>query len=235
MARENVVFLKGIVTMIEKDEVNKITTLKMKVIRRNGRIDEPKVILLGGHSVAAKNVEVGNFVEVKGFFATTRTKKTYVCPKCGEKITEIVDSSAIYGINIRIRTGINNLEDFKEDSNLVFLLGPLCRAPKLKTLPSGIKNAQYQMSISRKIRVEGQDEITTDYPFISSLDNQAEEDMKRLEEGSQCYINGGVQTRTITKTMHCNCGNVISVQNDIMEVCPYSTEYLHNCKFDDVE
>lgn len=232
MARENEVKLIGYVEEIEKDIDNKVAQLKMRVMRRNGRIDYPTILVFSQHYDMLKDICVGNMVMVKGFFATMNVKQSIKCEECGALIEDNSTISSVIGIFIIKLEGTYSLEDFKEVSNCINLLGPLCRNVKLKELRTGIKNAQYQMAISRKIRVEGQDSVTTDFPFISSLDTQAEEDYRRMEEGSQCWINGGIQTRDIIKNHQCQCGNTINVKQPIMEVCPYNVEYLHNCKFE---
>lgn len=233
MARENEINLIGLVKNIEKDDINKISQIKMTVIRRKGRLDSPTVLILSEHFDMVKDIKSGDMIMVKGFFATVNAKQTHICPNCEKGIEETSTMSSVIGIYVIKLQGVYSLEDFKEVSNRVSLLGPLCRNVRLKELPSGVKNAQYQMAISRKIRTEEfQSSIPTDFPFISSLEGQAEEDYRRMEEGSQCYINGGLQTRNIIKTYVCTCGERINVSQTIMEVCPYNVEYLYNCKFD---
>lgn len=233
MARENEVKLIGIVDNIKKDSKNRLCEIQMTVVRRNGRVDNPTVLILPDYYDMVKNIKEKDYVMIKGFFATMNKEEKYECPNCHKIIKNVSTVSSIIAIYAIKLQGVYSLEDFKEVSNCVTLLGPLCRNVKLKELPSGAKNAQYQMAIARKIRVSLKGDNTTDFPFISSLDGQAEEDYKRMEEGSQCYINGGVQTRAITKSLVCKCGERINVKQNIMEVCPYSVEYLYNCKFDE--
>lgn len=235
MARENEVRLIGVIDNIEKDNVNKICKLRLSVIKRNGRIDYPTILFYEENYDFAKDLEMSQTIIVKGFYATSNLTKIVSCPSCGKKIQMKGMESMIIGFYaFRINKDCR-LEEIKEISNSISILGPLCRNIKMKTLPSGIKNAQYQMAIGRKMRVENQDEIRTDFPFISSLGEQAEEDYKRMEEGSQCYINGSVQTRILNKTIQCECGHSIFVETPIMEISPYNVEYLFACKFDEEE
>lgn len=234
MARENEAKFIGIIDNIEKDNVNQVSQIKLRVIRRNGRIDAPILLILPEHYDMVSGVEVGDTVIAKGFLATMNTERSYKCINCGKSHSETSIVSNIIAIYIKKIEGVYNLEDFREVSNSITLLGPLCRNVKIKELRSGIKNAQYQMAIARKIRVEGQEDIVTDFPFVSSLDEQAEEDYKRMEEGSQCWINGGIQTRDIVKEFICDqCGERNSLRQTIMEVCPYNVEYLYNCNFEE--
>lgn len=234
MARENEVRLIGHIKSLEKDEENKMAQATMQVIRRNGRIDYPTIIVFPEHYDFLEGLKEDDFVLLKGFFGTMNISSHVPCRDCGKDIEDTSIVSSVIAIYIKKLDGEYSLDDFKEVSNSVNLLGPLCRNVKLKNLNSGVANAQYQMAVSRKIRIPSQESLTTDFPFISSLGDQATEDAKRMEEGSQCWVNGGVQTRQITavhKCPHCNQPNYF--HKNIMEVCPYSVEYLYNCKFDE--
>lgn len=234
MARENEVRLIGYAKSIEKDDVNKMAQMTMQVIRRNGRVDYPTIIVFPEYYDYMDGINEDDMIMVKGFFGTMNVSAMHKCRDCGKDIEDTSIVSSVITIYVQKLTGDYTLEDFKEVSNSVNLLGPLCRDVKLKNLSSGVANAQYQMAVSRKIRVPSQESLTTDFPFISSLGDQAIEDAKRMEEGSQCWINGGVQTRQITSMHKCpHCGERNYFQKNIMEVCPYSVEYLYNCKFDD--
>lgn len=233
MARENEVKLMGHIKSLEKDEVNKMAQMTMQVIRRNGRVDYPTVIIFPEHYSILDGLKEDDFIVLKGFFGTMNVSSHKACRECEKDIEDTSILSSVIAIFAKKLTGEYVLEDFKEISNSVNLLGPLCRDVKLKTLSSGVANAQYQMAVSRKIRIPSQESLTTDFPFISSLGDQALEDAKRMEEGSQCWINGGVQTRQIVAVHKCpHCGEQNYFQKNIMEVCPYSVEYLYNCKFD---
>lgn len=234
MARENEVRLIGRVTTIEKDDVNKMAQLTMEVIRRNERIDYPTVLFFPEYYDSLDGIKEDDMVILKGFFGTMNVSAYHTCRSCEKTMEDTSIISSVIAIYVKKLNGNYSLLDFKEVSNSVNLLGPLCRNVKLKELSSGLKNAQYQMAISRKIRIPSQGDLTTDFPFISSLGDQAVEDAKRMEEGSQCWVNGGVQTRQITAVQKCqHCGEKNHVQKSIMEVCPYSVEYLYNCKFDE--
>jgi len=235
MARENDVKLIGIIQNIEKDENNKIAKIILAVIKRNGRIDYPQIFFYAEHFDSVKDLKLEDTVIIKGFYATANQMKEYRCPKCGKVLTSKTMISSVIGFYACKLNGKYLLDDLKEVSNSVTLLGPLCRNVKLKVLPSGVKNAQYQMAIGRKMRVAEQQDVRTDFPFISSLGEQAEEDYKRMEEGCQCYINGSIQTRSISKVINCDCGHGIVIDTPIMEICPYNVEYLFACKFDNEE
>lgn len=233
MARENEAKLIGYVQNIEKDKENKMVQFTLEVIRRNGRMDYPDVILFPEHYDMAEDVDDGDLVLVKGFFGTMNLKRDHVCANCGGIMEDTSILSNIISIYVQKINGNHTIHDFREVSNSINLLGPLCRPVMLKELRSGIENAQYQMAISRKFRIKNQLSVTTDYPFISSLGEQALEDAKRMEEGSQCWINGGLQTRMITAAAECpHCKTRNLIRKNIMEVVPYNVEYLYNCKFD---
>lgn len=234
MARENEAKLIGRIKNILKDETNKIVQIDMSVIRRNGgRVDTPTLLFFGEHYEMVKDLEKDNFIAVKGFVATMPIKHDVICPNCGKIIKTIeLTITKIIGIFAKKIDGIYSLNDFSEISNSVILLGPVCSPIRTQNLTSGALNAQYRMAIGRKIKIAEQDTITTDFPFITSFGKQAEEDAKRMSEGSTCWINGAIQTREIAKSYICECGRKIIETQNIMEVTPYNVEYLFNCKFE---
>lgn len=233
MAKENFAQLIGKVINVKIDENVKVGQLTIEVMRRNGRIDTPSVIAFESVFEKIKDIKSDDFIIVKGIVGTSKVMKTYICPSCGYKTNEESLITSVIMIDMIKLTGTYQLEELKEFSNNVFLLGSLCRDVKVQTLKSGIKNAQYQLAVNRKLNVKEQSDRYTDYPFISSLAEQAEQDSLRLEEGSQCFVNGGLQTRKVLKNHTCsNCNEGFKIQEEILEVCPYNTEYLNNCNFD---
>lgn len=237
MARENEVRLIGRVKSIVRDNTNKIAQIDLIVVRRNGnRIDTPSLLFFKEQFDLVKDIKEGDFIVTKGFIATMNKQHKVICSNCGKTLADFSRTfSSIICIYAKKIEGDYSLDDFAEVSNYVALLGPVCSNVRLRELPSGTKNAQYRLAISRKIKIDEQSSIITDYPFITSFERQAEEDYKRMEEGSTCWINGGIQTRVITKEYDCDCGFHITDSQKVTEVCPYNVEYLFNCRFDEDE
>lgn len=234
MAKENYVQLIGKVLSVKINKEQKIVNFDVQVIRRNGRIDTPSIVVLSSVFNKAIDIKNDDFVAVKGILATFETTKTFICPECGEKTSEDGLSTVVIAISVLKLIGEYSWAELREFSNNVFLLSTVCTDIQLRELKSGTKNAQYQVAVNRKLNVREQSDRWTDYPFVSSLGEQAEQDYLRMEEGSQCFINGGLQTREINKNHTCSkCGASFNVHEKVLEICPYNTEYLNNCKFDD--
>lgn len=207
----------------------------IRTLRRNDKIDYPIISVFGERLVEkVKGFKEKDFIIVKGFLATQEVNKGVVCPHCQEIIREegtTTEIAVIENINIGPH---HKLEDLKEISNTIMVLGSLCRDVEFRMLSNtGISSAQYQLAVNRKFNPRRGHELT-DYPWVNSFGRQAEEDAKRLETGSQVFIQGGVQTRNVHKTMTCDkCDKVFKAEDFVAEIVPYSVEYLNNCKFDE--
>jgi single-strand DNA-binding protein len=237
MAKENYVLLIGEVQgvpVINQDKGK--AKYVIKTLRRNNKIDYPVISVLSEELIEkVETFKERDFIIVKGLLATNEVKKGVCCPNCNEiirtegTVTEII---AIENINI----GSNyKLEDLKEISNTAMLLGSLCRDTEFRLLANtGIPSAQYQLAINRKYNVKRQQQNHTDYPWINSFGKQAEQDALRLQTGSQVFVQGGIQTRNVQKTIVCpECNTEFKAEDFVAEVVPYSVEYLNNCKFGD--
>lgn len=237
MAKENFALLIG--ELQGEPRVNSTKTiakLTLRTIRRNDKYDMPSVKIVDEKLILeAENFKKGDFILVKGIVFTKDTVKHVTCPKCGARqdikstVTEVL---AIDVINIGSDYVI---ERFKEESNVVRLLGALCRKPEYTTTGDAKKVAlcKYQIAVNRKLNIAQDAETFTDYPWINSFAKQAEQDAMRLDIGSQIYIDGGLQTRGIKRNITCECGEKFKAADMVTEVVPYSVEYLNHCKFEE--
>ena len=128
------------------------------------------------------------------------------------------------------------VERWKEMSNIVRIIGTLCREPEFTTTsePKKVSLCKYQIAVNRKLNVDQESDIYTDYPWVNSFAKQAEQDAIRLSVGSQIYIDGGLQTRGIKRNITCpECGMKLKATYMVTEIVPYSVEYLNHCNFDD--
>ena len=89
-----------------------------------------------------------------------------------------------------------------------------------------------QIALNRKFRVkEDPPEIKTDFPWVKSQGTGAESDAKFLMKGSSVLIDGMIQTREFMQKTVCEeCGQEYEWPDQAMEIVPYCTEYLLNCR-----
>ncbi len=81
--------------------------------------------------------------------------------------------------------------------NKVYIVGNLTRDPELKTLPSGIKVANFSLATNRVWKdASGQRQEAADYHNIVVFGRQAETTAQFLTRGSQALIEGRLQTRS---------------------------------------
>lgn len=240
MAKENFVLLMG--ELISQPIFNKTRTqarFTIKTLRRNGKIDEP-IITVFEDSVIPKldNLQMGTYVAVKGILTTLDVKKSSVCTCCGAKNKSDGTLTTVVAIDV-VDIGSNyELENIKEFSNNVIVIGTVANKPNFRQLPkSGINAMSYQIALNRKYHIKSQDiDQKSDYPWVSSFGEQAEEDNKRIQTGSQLLISGGLQTRVVYRKIQCaNCNSEIQSQDIVAEIVPYSVEYLNNCLFTEGE
>lgn len=239
MAKENFVLLIGELQDVAKvNNTKTIAKLSLKTIRRNDKYDYPIVRIINEKLIVeAENFNKGDFLVVKGIVATKDIKKHVVCPVCKERQSISSTVTEVLAIDV-VNIGPNfTVERFKEESNVVRILGALCREPEYTTTsePKKVALCKYQIAVNRKLNVEQESDIFTDYPWVNSFAKQAEQDAMRLSVGSQIYIDGGLQTRGIKRNITCSCGEKFKATDMVTEIVPYSVEYLNHCKFDDNE
>lgn len=235
MAKENFVLLIGDLQgppMIDGKKGK--ARFVIRTLRRNDKTDYPIIEVFEAPLIEKlQTYKEGDFILVKGILSTTEVRKGAICPKCHEIIKSDGTTTEVIAIE-HINLGPNyKLEDLKEVSNTVFVLGSLCKKPSFRLLPNiGLAHAQYQLAVNRKYNVKSQGETMSDYPWVNSFGKQAEQDALRLDVGSQVFIQGGLQTRNIIKKVLCTkCQEEFEVEDFVAEIVPYSVEYLNNCKF----
>lgn len=264
MARENFVLLHGQIQT--KPKIYQTTEgslaraiLAVKVLRRpylngNGEVIGGKLhidcpIIMSGNEDLIRKIscmQQGDMVDIRGVLTTREVLKSTICKKCGTKNS--VQGNSVYITPIYIcrreekldsMAGFELLKERNEISNVVILIGNLCRPPQFYR-DDNIRYAscQYQIATNRKyhIRDNGAADVRTDYPWIKTFGEQATKDATHLQEGATIYINGGLQTREVARTTICaNCGEEYIWKDTASEVVPYSVEYLENCLFPERE
>ncbi len=179
----------------------------------------------------------GDMIELRGALTTKEVIKSTTCPKCGSKNSKagnLVYVTPIYLCRreeqVSPENGIELLKQNNEVSNLIMIIGTLCRDPDFFQDGTEFASAQYELAVNRKYRIrEDAMDVKTDYPWVKTYGAQAFHDSKALHTGSVVYINGGLQTREVDRETECSCGTVYRWKDNATEIVPYSIEYLANC------
>lgn len=255
MARHNFVFFYGMVTknpkIIYDEEGNfvrgqcVITTIRGSRNTEDDKYENYKydcpILVTKNPELICKMTEWKTFdmVEIKGTVSTRDIKRGSICPNCGHQnikagvlcyITPIYVNKIEHGANEE--ECFNLLKEKCEISNQCIIAGNLCNDPIVYRPESGQMQAQYQIALNRKFRVkEDPPELKTDYPWVKSTGENAESDSKFLMKGSSVLVEGFVQTRNIKQKNVCEeCGEEYEYTAQALEIVPYSTEYLLNCR-----
>jgi hypothetical protein len=253
MARENFVLMHGQVRgepriTIGNDGVITKAMFTMRVLRRpttnaeniNGKlqIDCP-VIYTRNQELAQmiQSLKAGDMVDVRGVIASKECRKSTICPECEHK--NIKDGNIVYVTPIYICQressddvgGLKMLKERSEISNIVNVIGNLCRDPEYYVDRNKKKYAQYQLAVNRRFRIkEDMEDIKTDYPWVKTFGMQAYNDSMCLHTGSSVYINGALQTRDIERPCTCEkCGAEYTWKDSVAEIVPYYIGYLRGC------
>lgn len=260
MARENFVFLHGQVfdkprVYVDGNGVQKKASLAIRVIRRpfisgegavtSGKlsIDIPTIMTMNPELVRiCSDLRKGDMIDIRGVYTTREVKKKSTCPNGHENVWagNFVFVTPIYICRreqeLSEEEGMKLLRERSEISNLVMLIGTLCREPVLRESSEGQRTtalAQYQLASNRRYHIrDGHEQERTDYPWIKTINKQAREDMEHLHTNSAVFINGAIQTREIEREITCDvCGETYTIKESVCEIFPYSVEYLMNCVF----
>lgn len=264
MAKENFVYLQGQVfdrpkIFVDANGEAKKASFAVKVLRRptsmgegsvmTGKLslDVPVVMTMDRNLIhTCSTLHKGDMVDIRGVYTTREVLKRSICSN-GHDITWAGNFVFITPIYICQREqslsdmqGMELLRQRSEVSNLVMIIGTLCREPELlefKTNGRKSNVCQYQLASNRRYHIrDGMHEHErTDYPWIKTSGRQALEDAKRLHTGSVVYINGAIQTREIERTIVCpECGASNTIKESVCEIFPYSVEYLMHCDSPDI-
>ena len=253
MARENFVLMHGQVrgepriTINNDGEIVK-AMFTMRVLRRpttNAEVHKGKlqidcpVIYTRNPDIGRiiMSMRAGDMVDVRGTITSRECRKSTICPECGhtnKKDGNIVYVTPIY-MSVRSNadeaTGLSLLKERAEISNLVNVIGNLCREPDYYVDKNNKRYAQYQLAVNRRFRIkEDHEDIKTDFPWVKTFGMQAYNDSQCLHVGSSVYISGAVQTREIERKCTCEeCGETYTWKDNATEIVPYYIGYLANC------
>lgn len=198
----------------------------------------------------AVTLSVGDFVDIEGLYTTRQVEKgaSSVCENCGashnikygvqccihplymQKIKpfEYGDPESLEMLRTKKITHVEILKkNFLEVSNDTILLGYAMREPEELENNS----VRYPVTVGRKKFIPSQSHIDTDYPYIYSYGEQAQNDLKYIKPGTLLLINGFIRNRKVHNYITCEaCGNQYTFKDYATEIIPYSVEYLNNTK-----
>lgn len=191
-----------------------------------------------------EQLKAHDMVLIKGSIASKSIKKSSFCKNeaCHTKVS--VDGTLVYVNPIYMEKIkhcetneeiLNDLLAHREISNIVYVLGTLCRDPKKIRPSNGMIVTQYQIALNRKFRIRTDPpEIKADYPWVKSYGENAKEDKARLHTGSIVFIDGFLQARNVQRHAVCPvCNQKYDWIDNAMEIVPYETEYMPGTFYSD--
>ena len=237
MARQNLAFLLGVVpksVKIKKDSEGRKEYAMTHVIvarglrdvgdhRKNMKCDNPIIMTKDENMMAEmEKWRQGDIVFIKGVVSAKKITKSSFCEHCKTKNSFPGGLVYIYPIYLKKEAHFETdeerlqyLANNREISNQVFMFGTLCRDPKRFTTENGLKITQYQIAVNRKFCIQTDPpEIKTDYPWVKSYGENAKSDREHLHIGSDVYIDGCLQARSVER--HAHCGQAYNEKGKVM-------------------
>ena len=231
MARENLAFLTGVVakspTIVKQGDEYKYAIVYLIVSRGLREVGDNRKYMKCDNPVImtrdpkwVKEIETWekyDIVSVKGMIASKRIMKTSICKTCGAKNSQPGSLVYVYPIYAEKLGSLETkeqvveyLSDHREISNQVYVFGHVCCEPKKIRPKSDLIVTQYQVALTRKFRIRTDSPDTrTDFPWVKSYGKNAEEDKLRLTTGSEVYIDGCLQARSVLR--HAICGQAFGL------------------------
>lgn len=198
-----------------------------------------------------KQMQVYDLVMVKGAVRVTANRKKSICPDCGFKHVFNSTKTTVYPIFMqRLETvgakygtyseetedavraeRMKRLADFIEVSNIVKLIGVVCREPELYQRDSdGKAMLTFPLAVKRKYFISEDDmSINVDFPYVKLYGSKAKQQYGILHKSNLIMIDGFLHTREIIRRIECEqCGNKYSKKDRVSEIVPYSVDYIRS-------
>lgn len=205
-----------------------------------------------------QNLKLYDTIMVKGTVRVTAVKKKTLCPECGEKHVFPSTKTTIYPIfmtrldsvaeryNIAdfhpgaISTSIENklkqesmdkLTEFIEVSNIIRLIGVVCKEPDLYQRDSdGRPMLTFPLAVKRKYFVPEDDmSVNVDFPYIKLYGSKAKQHYGILHKANLIMIDGFLHSRDIIRKITCpKCQIQYTTKDNISEIIPYSIDYIRS-------
>ena len=239
--------------------------------RRYMKCDDP--VMITRDPMLIREIEtwdVFDIVEIYGQLRSRLIKKTSFCQFCNTR--NQVPGALVYidpfSCEKRCRLGstsecIQYLAAHREVSNQVLTFGTLCRDPSRRRTGEGLSYTQYQVTLDRYQSGSIPPAPRPEFPWVRSYGSNAASDLKRLHIGSEVFIDGYLQARSVNQHTVCGqeydengdpicydngmpmmrvdedgeiigCGKRYDWKDRIVEIVPYETEYIGNYYSDEV-
>ncbi len=264
MARLNLAFMYGLIEkepFIRKDENGEpVHAMSYVHVVRGYRDDHankyymkhdhPLVISLEKKQVKEMATwKPNDTVLIKGTITSKFIDKPSYCPTCrdenGNSVVNMAKGILMFVTPVFCRKiahfdtkdeAVKDIIKSREVSNLAYLHGYLIKDPTYFKTKHETIVTQYQIGADRKLRIRTDSpDIRTDWPYIKSYGDQAIEDKMRLRQGSEIYLDGVVQARTVHRKTKCRCcGQIYEWEDQTMELVPYAVEYITNYMTDNM-
>lgn len=263
MARENTVILYGQVCrkprILQKDDqyltgkiilytLRRSSATKQQILRGEARYDNIPVYSRN-HAFIEKNmigIEENDMVIVKGTLCTLEVEKTFYCQHCFQINKR--DGVIVFIDPIYIKRCERNIIDLterdqllmesEEISNVVKIMGTLCREPECDINEDYNRTeCKFQIASNRNRHIlEDDPEKRTDYPWVKTYGAKAKEYYEALHTNSTIYIDGAIQVRNIRQRhLVCDhCRKEFTRPDTAVEIIPYNIEYIDDCIVPDV-
>lgn len=257
MAKENYVSLRGQLRKEVKYFVDPTTgdvknaIFQLTVMRRDIRdrannfspkYDKPLISTTDADVIRQiQKLNVGDIVEVKGFYKTKYVTKRCSCPRCATVNafdTNFPTVVPLYvGKCVELSTtteGTDYMKNCAEISNIVKIIGRLCIDKEdivYAETDRGDRYAKYKIAVNRKYfdQTAVDEEDHTDYPVVYSYNEVADQDMAMMKKGTLIYLDGYLHTMKYdADVVCCECGEKFTVSMQRMNLTPYSNEYLRD-------
>jgi rubredoxin len=195
---------------------------------------------------------------VKGAVRVTAVKKKTLCPECGTKHVFQSTKTTVYPIfmtlvdSVATRYGVTSfapgavsqeiegklkqesmdkLSEFIEVSNIVRLIGVVCKEPDLYQRDSdGRPMLTFPLAVKRKYFVPEDDmSINVDFPYIKLYGSKAKQHYGILHKANLIMVDGFIHSRDIIRKITCpSCQLAYTTKDTISEIIPYSIDYIRS-------
>lgn len=260
--KHNQVILCGVINsppkILKKEEGEKaFAQFRLVTINGNrtgGRRVEAKAfdspMIHSGDPEIIKNIEkinTGDLVIVKGAITTSVVRRRPKCPHCEERndFPGILTYISPAGVSVIEKEcalnsegefdkdkAVKKLKEFKEVSNVLTVMGVVCREPQPYKTDNKNKSRMtaYQLAVKRKLRIVGElDDNTADFPWVKSYGKISMNDGLYIKKGTYMFIDGWFRARKFERKAVCqHCGEEFSWTDFSHDIVPYASEYIKN-------
>ena len=211
-----------------------------------------------GFMAMIQNMQLYDTIMVKGAVRVSSVKKKTLCPECGAKHVFQSTKTTVYPVfmnkldSVADKYGVTSfapgaispelegklkqesldkLSEFIEVSNIVRLIGVVCKEPDLYQRDSdGRPMLTFPLAVKRKYFVPEDDmSVNVDFPYIKLYGSKAKQHYGILHKANLIMVDGFIHSRDIIRKITCpQCSVVYTTKDTISEVIPYSIDYIRS-------